>query len=62
MATVTKVYLDTAHKPVFYTEQMNDLGAAKASELLQANHEKHDVFFNKSRFHVEYSTPSLLIS
>jgi hypothetical protein len=28
--------------------------AVKASELLQENHERHHVFFNKSGFHVRF--------
>ncbi|QDS68659.1 hypothetical protein FKW77_001977 [Venturia effusa] len=30
---------------------MNEAGAQKASELLQENHEKHHVFFNRAGFH-----------
>jgi hypothetical protein len=52
MATPSKIVLSTAEKPEFWTENLNSDSAAKASELLQENHERHHVFFNDEGFHV----------
>jgi hypothetical protein len=52
MATPTKIRLDVSHQPTFCLPSMNEAAAKKASDLLQENHEKHHIFFNKSGFHV----------
>jgi hypothetical protein len=53
-ATASKVHLSVpaAQQPVFYVQGISTEAAQKASELLQANHESHHIFFNKSGFHV----------
>jgi hypothetical protein len=52
--TPSKVHLcvPAAQQPVFYVEGISHEAAQKASELLQANHESHHIFFDKSGFHV----------
>jgi hypothetical protein len=52
--TPSKVHLSVpaAQQPVFYVKGISHEAAQKASELLQANHESHHIFFNKSGFHV----------
>jgi hypothetical protein len=52
MATPSTVHLDVLHHPTFYLPGINEASAKKASELLQENHEKHHIFFNKAGFHV----------
>src|ERR1700750_2618810 len=39
MATASKIVLSTSHKPEFHTSNWSSEAAAKASELLQENHE-----------------------
>jgi hypothetical protein len=53
-ATASTVHLSVpaAQQPVFYVKGISHEAAQKASELLQANHESHHIFFNKSGFHV----------
>jgi hypothetical protein len=51
MATPSKIQLSPSEKPEFWTSGMNDKSAAKASSLLQENHENHHVFFNDEGFH-----------
>jgi hypothetical protein len=52
--TPSKVHLSVpaAQQPLFYVKGISHEAAQKASELLQANHESHHIFFNKSGFHV----------
>jgi hypothetical protein len=52
MATPSKIHLDISHQPTFSLPSINEAAAKKASELLQENHEKHHIFFNKAGFHV----------
>jgi hypothetical protein len=52
MATPSKIVLSTSDKPEFWIKALNAESAAKASELLQENHEQHHIFFNDEGFHV----------
>ncbi|PQE28606.1 hypothetical protein CJF32_00005695 [Rutstroemia sp. NJR-2017a WRK4] len=51
MATPSKIHLTTEDTGVFKYKPQDKETAAKTSELLQENHEKHHVFFNQSGFH-----------
>jgi hypothetical protein len=51
-ATASKVHLDTQHRPVFAVPNLSEQSASKTSELLQENHDKHHIFFNREGFHV----------
>jgi regulator of replication initiation timing len=52
MATSSEIHLDATQHPQFYLPAMSQEAANKASQLLQDNHEKHHIFFNKAGFHV----------
>ena len=52
MASESKVHLSAAQKPAFYLPGISDEAARRASELVQGNHERYHVFFNKAGFHV----------
>jgi len=52
MATPSKIQLSASQPTAFSLQGITDESAKKASELLQENHEKHHIFFNKSGFHV----------
>jgi hypothetical protein len=52
MASESRVQLSAAQQPEFYIKGISDEAAQRTSELLQANHENHHIFFNKSGFHV----------
>lgn len=58
MATGSRVHLEASQRPQYYVKGLTAESAAKASELLQLNHEKHHVFFNQSGFHVLLLTTS----
>ncbi|KAI9747916.1 MAG: hypothetical protein M1835_001941 [Candelina submexicana] len=51
MATASKVKLSRTNVGEFHTPGITDESAAKASEVLQENHENHHIFFNSSGFH-----------
>jgi len=51
MATSSKIHLTASQTPEFYVKGLTDEAAKTTSELLQINHEKHHIFFNKSGFH-----------
>ncbi|CZR56682.1 related to HypA-like protein [Phialocephala subalpina] len=51
MATPTKIHLTPETVGVLNLKSQNSDTAAKASELLQENHEKHHIFFNQEGFH-----------
>jgi len=51
MATSSTVKLSTTQEPAFYLPNRTQDAADKASDLLQENHEKHHIFFNKDGFH-----------
>ena len=50
-ATASKIQLSASQTPQFHVEHLSAASAAKASELLQLNHEKHHIFFNHDGFH-----------
>jgi UDP-N-acetyl-D-mannosaminuronic acid transferase (WecB/TagA/CpsF family) len=52
MATASKVHLEASQQPQFYIKGLREDSAKKATQLLQENHEKHHIFFNRSGFHV----------
>ena len=47
----SQVELSTDNSGVFHVPNVTSESAAKASEVLQENHEKHHIFFNASGFH-----------
>ena len=51
MASASHVQLEASQKPQYCTKGLTAESAKTASELLQVNHEKHHIFFNKSGFH-----------
>ncbi|KAF1848138.1 uncharacterized protein K460DRAFT_276102 [Cucurbitaria berberidis CBS 394.84] len=51
MATASKIHLEASQQPQFYVKGLTAESAAKTSQLLQVNHEKYHVFFNRSGFH-----------
>jgi hypothetical protein len=51
MATSSKIHLTASQTPEFYVKGITDEAAKTTSELLQINHEKHHIFFNRSGFH-----------
>lgn len=56
MATASTVKLDTGVQPEFGVQGITEESAKVASMLLQENHDKHHIFFNKSGFHVSHPT------
>lgn len=48
MATASKVQLLRDQQPQFYREGILQESATTATELLQENHDKHHIFFNRS--------------
>ena len=51
MATAATVNVTPPANGGFSVSALTKESASKASELLQENHEKHHVFFNKDGFH-----------
>ncbi|KAJ4377491.1 hypothetical protein N0V83_000316 [Neocucurbitaria cava] len=51
MASGSKVHLEASQQPQFYVKGLTAESAEKTSKLLQVNHEKHHIFFNRSGFH-----------
>lgn len=51
MATASKVQLSTDIVPEYYRKGISEAQAKKASELLQANHDRHHIFFNPMGLH-----------
>lgn len=51
MATPSKVHLTVDDTGIVSFKPQTAEAAAKASELLQENHDKHHIFFNKDGFH-----------
>ncbi|KAL8967511.1 MAG: hypothetical protein Q9183_002888, partial [Haloplaca sp. 2 TL-2023] len=51
MATGSKVQLSLDDCGVFHVPGITKKSAAKASELLQENHDRHHIFFNADGFH-----------
>lgn len=54
MATSSKVQLSLTDCGVFHTPGVTKEAAAKASEVLQDNHEHHHIFFNQDGLHSTY--------
>lgn len=52
MATASTIQLEASQKPAFYVPGISEESAETTSRLLQENHEKHHIFFNRDQFHV----------
>jgi hypothetical protein len=61
MATGSRVHLEASQQPQFYVKGLTAESAEKTSQLLQVNHEKHHIFFNRSGFHVSQAVSNLTI-
>lgn len=59
MATASQVHLDPTVRPFFAVDELKSESAQVASKLLQENHEKHHIFFNREGFHVRTRFQSL---
>lgn len=55
MATSSDVHLEASQQPQFFVKGITPESAKKTSELLQQNHEKWHVFFNKQGLHVSFA-------
>ena len=51
MATPSTVQLSLATKGEYYRPGITEASAAKASQILQENHDNYHIFFNKDQFH-----------
>lgn len=51
MVTASAVQLKVGEWPVYHRDGISAESTAKASELLQVNHERNHIFFNLSGFH-----------
>ncbi|KAF3045941.1 hypothetical protein E8E12_008299 [Didymella heteroderae] len=51
MASGSRVHLDASQQPQYFVKGLKAESAKKTTDLLQVNHEKHHIFFNKSGFH-----------
>ncbi|KAI9763559.1 MAG: hypothetical protein M1840_000421 [Geoglossum simile] len=51
MATATKIHLTPSEAGMFHVPGITAESAAKASEVLQENHEKNHIFYNDEGFH-----------
>lgn len=51
MATASNIHLKVDERPVYYRSDLTDDLAKKASDLLQTNHDRYHIFFNKDGFH-----------
>ncbi|KAH7396183.1 hypothetical protein BKA66DRAFT_509259 [Pyrenochaeta sp. MPI-SDFR-AT-0127] len=51
MATGSKIHLEASQRPQFYVKGLTAESAEKTNQLLQLNHEKHHIFFNRSGYH-----------
>jgi hypothetical protein len=51
MASGSRVHLDASQKSQYFVKDLKAESAKKTTDLLQVNHEKHHIFFNKSGFH-----------
>ena len=58
MATPSKIQLLLSDCGIFHTSGITKESAAKASEVLQENHNHHHVFFNQDGFHSTYTAIS----
>ncbi|KAJ4993573.1 DUF4243 domain-containing protein [Stagonosporopsis vannaccii] len=51
MASGSRVHLDVAQRPQYHVKDLKAESAKTATDLLQVNHEKYHIFYNKSGFH-----------
>lgn len=51
MATASKIYLTPDESGEYHLQPITDDAARKSSELLQENHDRHNIFFNLIGFH-----------
>lgn len=51
MASGSRVHLEASQKPQYFVKGLQTESAKKTTELLQVNHKRHHIFFNKSGFH-----------
>ncbi|KAH6638900.1 hypothetical protein C7974DRAFT_373204 [Boeremia exigua] len=51
MASASRVHLEASQTPQYHVKSLEAESARTTSELLQVNHEKHHIFFNRSGFH-----------
>ncbi|KAF1928300.1 uncharacterized protein M421DRAFT_420851 [Didymella exigua CBS 183.55] len=51
MASGSRVHLEASQQPQYFFKGLTTESANKTTELLQVNHEKHHILFNKSGFH-----------
>ena len=51
MATPSKVHLSLATRGEYHRPGITEESAAKASQILQENHENYHIFFNQDQFH-----------
>jgi hypothetical protein len=51
MASGSRIHLNAPQKPQYFVKGLQAKSVEKTTELLQVNHEKHHIFFNKSGFH-----------
>ena len=58
MATAHKVHLSASSDVGVFSHGAKEETARAASEALQADMEKHHVFFNDQGFHSQYNFPS----
>lgn len=49
--SASQVELSLANLGVFHLPSVDSKAAAKASKVLQENHDSHHIFFNQSGFH-----------
>lgn len=55
MASASRIELSLEACGEFHVPGITKESAAKASELLQENHEQHHIFFNAEGFHSMYT-------
>jgi hypothetical protein len=58
MASASRVRLSLEACGEFHVPGITKESAAKATELLQENHERHHIFFNAEGFHSMYTPPA----
>ena len=59
---VFQIQLSTDNPGVFHTQGITATAAAKASHLLQRNHEINDIIFNSAGFHSMFVAVGKLIN
>ncbi|KAJ8109458.1 hypothetical protein OPT61_g7448 [Boeremia exigua] len=51
MASGSRVHIEASQRPQYHVKDLKAESAKTTTELLQVNHEKHHIFFNRSGFH-----------